>query len=186
MPSVSKRCVKVCMVSSAARIPFPSLTSFNATLSRSSVIRRSPLERPLPVGDVQRVHAKFVRVARAIPLLVQQSLANTGPSGAQVASPIDRVGGKAETVGLVANGQFQWRVDVALLLVAAHVNIVLSGTAVGEAVYQPRIGVEIEDHRLMLGKQGCELAVRQPVRMLRVRHQLEQIHYIDEPDPELG
>src|SRR6516162_1586782 len=40
IPSVSNRLVKVGMVSSAARIPFPSATSVSATLSRSWLVMR--------------------------------------------------------------------------------------------------------------------------------------------------
>ena len=33
------------------------------------------------------------------------------------------------------------------LLVAAHVDVVLAGPAVGQPVDQPRVAVEVEDHR---------------------------------------
>ena len=82
-------------------------------------------------------------------LLVEQRFANAGAGDAEARHPVDRVDRQAETVGLVLDGQFQRRVDVALLLVAAHVDVVLAGPAVGEPVDQPRIGVEVEDDRLV-------------------------------------
>ena len=53
-------------------------------------------------------------------------------------------------------------------------------------VNQPRIAVEVEDDRLVDGKQGVEIAIRQPVRVLRAGLQLEQVDHIDETDLEIG
>ncbi len=44
-----------------------------------------------------------------------------------------------------ANRQFQRLVDIALLLIAADVNVLLAGPAVGEPMDQPGVGVEVED-----------------------------------------
>jgi hypothetical protein len=64
--------------------------------------------------------------------------------------------------------------------------VVLARPAVGEAVDQPRIGVEVEDDRLVGGEESFELAVCQAVRMLGIRHQLGQIHHIDEANFDIG
>src|SRR5208337_1429672 len=186
MPSVAKRVVKVGTVSSAARIPFPSATSFSATPSRSWVIVETLLERPLPIGDFERVDAELVRVTPACDLLVEQGLASARPSGAETHHAVDRVDGEAETVGLVPDRQFQWGINVAMLLVAAHVNVVLGRPAVSEAVDQPRIAMEVEDYRLVRGEKSFELAVRQTVLMLGVRHQFGQVNHIHEPDFDVG
>ena len=45
---------------------------------------------------------------------------------------------------------------------------------VGRAVDQPGIGVKVEDDRLVRSKQSLELAIGQPMPVLRIRHQLEQ------------
>jgi len=63
-------------------------------------------------------------------LLVAQRLANTGSRNAETGHPVDSVKGQAEAVGLVANGQLQRCVDVALLLVASHVDVALARPAV--------------------------------------------------------
>ena len=70
---------------------------------------------------------------------------------------------RAEAVGLVTDGELQRRVDVALLLVAAHMDIVLTGPAVNEAMDQPRVSMEVEDHGLVRGENGLELTVCQTV-----------------------
>ena len=58
-------------------------------------------------------------------------------------------------------------------LVAAYVNVVLAGPAVGEAMDQPRVTVKVKDHRLVRCKNGLELTVRHTVRVLGMRHQPE-------------
>ena len=100
--------------------------------------------------------------------------------------PVNRVDGQAKTVGLIADGKLQRRVDVALFLVAAHVDIVLAGPAVGEAMDQPRVSVEVEDHGLVRGENSLELTVCQTVRVFGIRHQFEQVHDVHEPDLHVG
>jgi hypothetical protein len=69
---------------------------------------------------------------------------------------------------------------------AKAVNVALMRPMVGEAMDQPWIGVEIEDDRPVRGEEGLELEVCQPVRMLGVRDQLEQIHHVHEADLDVG
>ena len=57
----------------------------------------------------------------------------------------------------------------ALLLVAAHVEVVVVGAPVGQPVDQPRVAVVGEDHRLVAGEQRVEVGVGQPVRVLARR-----------------
>src|SRR5271165_7139853 len=149
-------------------------------------MRVPSLERPLPVRDFWRIHPELPGVVLTCDLLVEQGLASARSGDAETRHAVDRIDGEAEAVGLITNGQLQRRVDVALLLVAAHVNVVLMWPMVSEPVDQPRVGVEIENHRLVGGEEGLELAIGQPVRMLGVRDQFEQIHHIHEPDLYVG
>jgi hypothetical protein len=57
---------------------------------------------------------------------------------------------------------------------------------VGESVHQPRVAVEGKDDRPVLGEQGVELPVGQPVGMLGVGQQAHEVDHVDDPDPELG
>src|SRR5580692_11894561 len=79
--------------------------------------------------------------------------------------------GQGEAVGLVADGQLQRRIDVAVLLVAAHVDVALARPPVGESVDQPRVSVEGKDHRLVWREDGLEIAVRHAVRMFNAGQQ---------------
>ena len=99
-------------------------------------------------------------------LLVEQGLANTGTGDTETRDPVDRVDGQAETVGLVANGEFQRCVDVALSRCSRGRGCVLAGPAVGQTVDEPGVGVEVEDDRRVRREKRLELSVRQPVRVL--------------------
>ena len=84
------------------------------------------LEWPLPVCDLWPIQSESIGVVLACDLLVTQGLSNTGSRDAETGHPVDGVHGQAEAVRLVANGQLQRRVDVALLLVASHVDVALA------------------------------------------------------------
>ena len=53
--------------------------------------------------------------------------------------------GETEPVDLVLDGKLQHCVDVALLLVASHVQIAVVRSPVGQPVDQPWVAVEVED-----------------------------------------
>src|SRR5262245_57382905 len=84
-------------------------------------------ERPLPIRGLWPILAEFIGVVFACELFVPKSLANTGSRNTEAGHSVDGVNGQAKAVGLVTNGQLQRRVDVALLLVASHVDVVLAG-----------------------------------------------------------
>ena len=105
--------------------------------------------------------------------LVDEGLAHARAGDTETGHPIDGIDSQAEAIGLIADGEFQRRVDVALFLVAAHMDIVLAGPAVGEAMDQPRVTVKVKDHGLVRCKNGLELTVRHTVRVLSMRHQPE-------------
>src|SRR6266436_1420917 len=131
------------------------------------------LKGPFPIRELGRVYAELVGMLFTRDLLVDEGLTHARAGDMETGHPVDGVDGQAEAIGLIANGEFQRRVDVALLLVAAHVNVVLALPAVGEAVDQPRVTVKVKDHGLVRSKNGLELTVRHTVRVLSMRHQPE-------------
>src|SRR6478736_5735244 len=115
-------------------------------------------------------------------LPVEKSLASARACYTETGHAVNRVYGQAKTVGLIADGEFQRCVDVALFLVASHMDVVLAGPAVGESMDQPRVRVEVEDHGLVRCENRLELAVCQSMWVLRIRHQLCQVSDIHKPD----
>ena len=130
------------------------------------------LKRPSPVDDFGLVDAVLVGVVAAVELLVQQRLARMRAAHLQRRDTVDRVDRQRKPIHLVLNGESIGVLMLPLLLVAAHMQVVVIGAAIGQPMNQPRIGMEVEDDRLVRSEERLELAIRQPVRMLRIRHQL--------------
>src|ERR1700719_3350192 len=146
----------------------------------------SSSEWPLPIGDVLRIDTEFVGVALGRYLLVEQRLANAGSGNPKTRHPVDGINCQAEPVCLILDSQFQWRIDVPLLLVTTHVDVVLTGPPVGKPVNQPWIGMKVEDDRLVWSKDGLELPIRHSMRVFGARHQFEKVHNVNEPHFHVG
>ena len=111
------------------------------------------LEGPLPAGDLLAVDSVFVGVVDALDDLVLEPLFEVSGGGLQPGDSVDDVDGEIEAVDLVEDGQLEWRVDVALLLVAADVDVAVVLAAVGEFVDERGVGVEVEDDGLVEGEE---------------------------------
>ena len=92
---------------------------------------------------------------------------------------VDGIHHEVEAVQIVQHRHVEGRGDGALFLVAADVDVVVVGAAVGQPVDQPRVGMEGKDDRLILGEDLVEIHVAQPVRVLGLRLQLHEVDYID-------
>ncbi len=89
-----------------------------------------------------------------------------GGRSRQAGNPVDDIDGQVEAVDLVSHGQFKRGVDVAVLLVAPHVEVPVVRAPVGEPVDQPGIAVEIEDYRLVRREEAVEVQVGEAVLVL--------------------
>jgi hypothetical protein len=77
------------------------------------------------------IYSKVVGVVLTFDLLIEQRFPNVRSCLTDTGYPVDRVNSQAKTVGLVADGQLQRRIDVSLFFVPAHMNVVLAWPAVG-------------------------------------------------------
>src|SRR4029450_603472 len=114
--------------------------------------QEAPRSWPRPLIALRLVNSVLVGIALAVDLHVAQLLLDMRAGDPQARYPIDDVDRETEAVDLVTNGQIERRVDVALLLVAAHVQVLVIGAPVGQPMDQPRISVEVEDNGLVRGE----------------------------------
>lgn len=118
---------------------------------------------------------------------VHEVLAGKGALVAKVVlQAVNSQNSQAVSVGLVTDGKLERGVNVALLLVTTNTHALLSLALVGKTVNQPRVGVEVENNRLVIGKDGSVLSIGQTVRMVAIGLQLEQVDDIDEANLQLG
>nr|POF17461.1 hypothetical protein CFP56_12875 [Quercus suber] len=143
--------------------------------------------RPGPVGETLGVHAGFIRIIHASSALVKQLLPRAAAAIAQdFRKVINGKNGQRETIGFVADRQFERSVDVAFLLVATDVHEVLALAVVRQAMHKPWVRVEVEHDGLVVGEDGGVLLARETVWMVAVGDELEEIDDIDESNFELG
>jgi hypothetical protein len=72
--------------------------------------------------------------------------------------PFNNVHGKTEAVDVVVNSQLQWRVDAALFLVAAYMNVFVVPPSIRQAMNQLRIAISsvptlCEQNQLVIGNR---------------------------------
>src|SRR5437870_4990809 len=92
---------------------------------------------PLPICNVGSIHTEPIGVLLTCDALVNQLFPHAGTRDAETWHSVDGVDGNTEAIGLIADGELQRRVDVALFLVAAHVDVALAGSAIGEPMNKP-------------------------------------------------
>src|SRR5262249_30207645 len=102
---------------------------------------------PAPRVGARQVDAVLVRLPAARVLEVAQPDLHVRAGDEQAGHAVDRVDREAVAVDLVLDRELEGRVDVALLLVAAHVEVRVVRAPVGEPVDQPGVAVEVEDDR---------------------------------------
>src|SRR5258708_13268796 len=95
--------------------------------------------------------------------MVEQRLADAGSLDPEAGHSVDGVDCEAEAIRLVLDGQFQWCVDVPLLLVPAHVDVVLTGSAICKPVNQPWVRMEVEDDWLVRWENNVQLPTPPPL-----------------------
>lgn len=115
-------------------------------------------------------------------LLIPQCLPRRSSLVTQALDLINRQDSKTESIRLVPDRQFQRRIDIALLLVPTHMHQVLPGPRVSKAVHKPRVRVEAEHDRAIVRENRFVFCIRQAMRMVPIRLQLEQIHDVYKPD----
>ena len=118
------------------------------------------LLRPLPAGNVGPVRPVLKRIVTAGDLIVEK-LAHCRPADQlQSWHILNCIHGQGETIDLILDSQLQWGIDVALFHIAVDVDVGMIRAAVGQAVDQPRVSVEIEDDWFVSGKEQIEIRIR--------------------------
>src|SRR5665647_2799541 len=122
-----------------------------SSLSTLRVLHSGPT--PLPVSDFRHVFAVLVDVLLVLDKLVLELLLQVDASVAGLWQAVDGVHHEMEAVQIVQYRHVEGRRDSALFLVTADVDVVVVRATVGQPVNQPRIGMEGEDDRLVLGEE---------------------------------
>jgi hypothetical protein len=120
---------------------------------------------PLPIQNFWHVDAMLVDVLLVFNKFVADELFEMSAHPLQLGNSIHHVAGQMETIEVIQHRHIKWSRRRALFFIAAHVKVIVIMAAISEAMDQPRIPVISEDHRLIDGEQGIEVAVREAVRV---------------------
>jgi hypothetical protein len=165
------------------RSPAKNKSKFTKSSSFNPLIFRV---RPSPLPDLQRINPILIRTSLHLQLLIQQLLPHPRRLIMQARDPINRIHRQTIPVRLIPDRQLERGVDVALLLVAANVQVEAAGPLVGQAVDEEGVGVEVEDDGAVGGEDGAVFAIREAVGMVDVGDELEEVDDVDEADFEGG
>src|SRR6185503_9568644 len=94
---------------------------------------------------VRSICAVFVRVLTTSYLHVPELFLRVCTNRLEPGYTVDGIDSQSEACYFIIDGQFERRVNVAPLLIAAHVQVLVIGSVVTEPVDQPGITVEVED-----------------------------------------
>ena len=114
---------------------------------------------PSPIPDLRHILAILSDVLLVFDQAVADVLFDVGGLWSQAFYAVDYVGDEVEAVEVVHHHHVEWRRRGALLFVAAHMQVLMVGAAVGQAVDQPRVAVVGEDDRLVGGEEVVEVAI---------------------------
>ena len=118
--------------------------------------------RPLPTADLRTIDAELVRMTTACNLAITEFFFGVCADPLKFRDRQYASIARLEPVRLVLNCQFHRAFDVALLLVAAHVQVAMVCTAIGKTVNQPWITMEVKDDRLIDSKRESKSASVKP------------------------
>ena len=140
---------------------------------------------PCPLRDLGHVLAVGDNPLAMPGTAVDHLLAEHSRTRTEPGHPVDHVHHQVEPVHVVQHEHVERGRRRSLFQVAPDVQVVVAVTAVGQPVYQRRIAVIGEDHRLVRGEQGVVLRVAHPVRVLCIRLQAHQIDHVHHSDPQI-
>ena len=132
-----------------------------------------PLERPSPADDFRLIETVLEGVIAGVDLLITVLFLRVSADTLQFLGTVNHVDGDAKTIDLIFNRQLRRCVDVAFLLVPAHVEVVMVCATIREAANKPRVAVEVENDRLVNAEKSVEIPVGEAVRVFSAWLQLE-------------
>src|SRR5262249_20066741 len=98
--------------------------------------------------------------------LAPQELLEVSTDALQPWHTVHDIAGQMEAVELVEHGHIERSRGCAFFFVTAYMEIVVIGTAIGQAMNQPRITVIRKNDRLILRENRIKVAICQAMRML--------------------
>ena len=136
---------------------------------------------PFPVANLRQILAVLIDVELVLYKFVLAQLLEIRALGPESRNAIDDILNQMEAIQIILHAHVECRGDGSFFLVAAHMDVAI-GSAVGQAMHQPRVTMKAKDNVFVFGKQRIEIGFAQSVRMFAARLDFHQIDDIDHAD----
>jgi len=133
---------------------------------------------PFPVANLGQVVTVLRDVAPVIKQFIADGLLGVSGACAHLGHAVDHIADQS-AVQLIAHAHVKRRRGRALFLVSAHMQVLMVGAPVREAVNQPRVAMESENYGLSVVKIASNWHGK-PVRMFLRRLNLHKVDDIDD------
>lgn len=127
----------------------------------------------------------MISIILCLNLLIQQLFPRCTTFIAQSRDMINRINRKAVPIRTVPDRQLERRINVALLPVSAHEQIVLALTAICQAMHEPGVRMEVEDAWFVICEDGAPFVGAETMGMFVCVDEFEEVDYVDEADLEV-
>ena len=114
----------------------------------------------------RHVFAMLVDVLPVLNEFVSDELFDIRACWTQFRDPVDDIVRQMKTVQVIQYHHVKWGCGGALFLVTTHMQVLMVGSVIGEAMNQPGITMIGKDNGLVRCEQAVEFLVGQTVRML--------------------
>src|SRR4029077_15050547 len=103
----------------------------------------------------------------------------------QFCYPFHDIAGKVKAIQVIHDGHVERSGGSALFFIAAHMEIVVTMSAIAQPMNEPWISVIGEDYRFVASEHGIKFGVRESVGMFTARLQGHQVHDVNDADLEI-
>src|SRR5438132_14210051 len=143
-----------------------------ALLAAGTRIEREDLHssvRPLPVLHLRHVVTVLARVMFVVHQLVSQELLEVGTDALQFRNAVHGITCQVKAIQVIHDGHIERSGGSALFFIAAHMEIVVTMSAIAQSMNEPWITVIGEDHRFVGSEHGIKFGIRESVGMFGAR-----------------
>src|SRR6266403_4734910 len=124
--------------------------------------------RPLTVLHLRHVVTVLARIMLVLHELVSQELLEVGTDALQFRNAVHDITCQVKAIQIVHDGHIERSCGSAFFFITAHMEIVVTMSAIAQPMNEPRITVIGEDHGFVGSEHGIKFGIRKSVGMFAV------------------
>src|SRR6266550_448877 len=125
--------------------------------------------RPLPVLHLRHIVTVLARVTFVLRQFVPQELLEVGTDALQFRNAVHDITCQVKAIEVIHDSHVERSGGSALFFITAHMEIVVTMSAIAQPMNEPWITVIGEDHRFVGSEHGIKFGIRESVGMFAAR-----------------